>query len=639
MFWRLVRILFPGCLSVCSFLLPLHALAQEPMPLTLSGDSGLPGSIGNPGLSAAVMASRLEILILDPGGNLIDKEAIITLASQTGKPYRQGTAKAGFVKFSDLAPSQYKIVVLAAGFERETVQVDAETNSEATISVRLREMASEDSPLSAGLETLDPKAQKELGKALVSMHANKLDEARIHLEAAKRIAANRPEVNYLLGLYFMQCKDTAKAKFYWTKTLELNPEHLLALLSLGELYLQEKKAGEALAYLNRAVDAEPTSWRAHAYVAEAELRLGSTDEAIEHAERAMELGHGRSEKVRPLLAAALAKRGETDRAIALLRAYLKDHPGDEHVSKQLANLYVPSDSGAGFTDAAVSEAVSLPELSNWRPADIDEKVPAVEAGPTCKLDDVLRGAEKRTLEFVHTVDRFTATEFLTHESINKWGLPATPEQRRYDYVVSIQEQPPGFLSVEEYRKSTLRSQSEFPDGVATNGLPALMLIFHPRYVGSFDMTCEGLTHSSSGLAWQVHFRQRKDKPNHIRSYKLGMNGPSYPVALKGRAWIAADTFEVTRLETDMIAPIPEIRLFTDHTAVEYGPVHFKQRDVDLWLPKTAEVYYDWRGRRIHRQHNFRKYLLFSVEDTQQFAEPNSAQETPADPAAPRAARP
>ena len=646
MFWRFARFLVPSLLLASGCLLTIPAFAQQPMPLSTSDGLDSPG---NATLSAAVVTSSLEILLQDPDGNLVDKEALVTLSDKTGKVCRQGTAKAGFAKFRDLAPSQYKIMVLAPGFEREVVQVDAESNYESTITIRLREMPDENAALTAGVEALNPKAQRELGKALALMHANKLIEARAHLEAANRIAPNRAEVKYLFGLYFVQSKDDAQARLYWTRTLELNPQHLMALLSLGELYLQENRATDALPYLKQAVDAEPTSWRAHAFVAEAEFREGSIEDAIEHAERAMELGHGQAEKVRPLLAAALAKSGEKDRAIELLQSFRKDHPGDDRVTKQLRNLTASTDStgaggsaktGEGLADAALEEAVSLPQLSNWRPADIDEKVPAVVAGPTCKLEDVLRETGKRTLEFMKSVDRFTATEFMTHESINKWGLPSTPEQRRFEYLVSIQEAPPGFLNVQEFRKSTNRSPTEFPDGVATNGLPALMLIFHPTYAGSFEFTCEGLTHSSSGLAWQVHFRQRSDKPNHIRAYRLGVNGPSYPVALKGRAWIATNTFEVKRLETDMIAPIPEIRLFTDHTAVEYGPVHFKKRQVDLWLPKTAEVYYDWKGRRIHRQHNFKSYLLFAIDDTEADVDPRSAQESSADPASrPATARP
>jgi hypothetical protein len=57
--------------------------------------------------------------------------------------------------------------------------------------------------------------------------------------------------------------------------------------------------------------------------------------------------------------------------------------------------------------------------------------------------------------------------------------------------------------------------------------------------------------------------------------------------------------------------------------VEYGPVRFRDRDVQLWLPQSAEVYSDWRGKRMHRRHSFSDYLLFSVDEKQRIAEPQA----------------
>jgi hypothetical protein len=183
--------------------------------------------------------------------------------------------------------------------------------------------------------------------------------------------------------------------------------------------------------------------------------------------------------------------------------------------------------------------------------------------------------------------------------------------------------------VEEYRSATGGGPAEFPGGVATNGLPALVLIFHPYNASDFAMTCEGLARLSDGLAWQIHFRQRPDKPNVIKRYRIGADGPSYPVALKGRAWISADTFQILRLEADLVAPVKEIRLLEDRADVEYGPVHFAKGNVNMWLPKRADVYYDWRGRRIHRRHSFGDYMLFAVDDKQKISAPK-VDEAPAD---------
>src|SRR4029077_12411541 len=155
--------------------------------------------------------------------------------------------------------------------------------------------------------------------------------------------------------------------------------------------------------------------------------------------------------------------------------------------------------------------------------------------------EVLEKSSKRIQEFIANVDQFTATEAVTHESITKWGLSSRPIKVQFEYLVSIKKKRLGLLNVEEHRDSNY-SPSKFPDGIATTGLPALVLIFHPFNVQNFKIACEGLARSNGAPAWQIHFRQRTDKPNTIRTYRLGLQGPVYSVPLKGRAWIAADTF-------------------------------------------------------------------------------------------------
>ena len=172
-----------------------------------------------------------------------------------------------------------------------------------------------------------------------------------------------------------------------------------------------------------------------------------------------------------------------------------------------------------------STIAALPLPSGWLPPDVDERVPPVESGISCPLDEVVRNAGKRVQEFMRNVDRFTATESFFHESVNAWGFPGPPETRKFDYVVSIQEVRPGILNVDEYRDGGT-SYEKFPGGTATLGLPSLVLIFHPYGAVNYDMTCEGLAHWNGGLAWQVHFRQRRDKPRGTAA--IGSGNPAHP---------------------------------------------------------------------------------------------------------------
>jgi len=640
-----VRILkyFRVILTVsCGFLLPVAVWAGKPAPEPggqVPYSSSPTVTAGQAHLEDVEKQADIDVYVKGINGAPLDGSAVVTLTKLDGAFIDQKTAKNGYARFNGVRATEYRIQVLAPKYQATARQLEVQERSLAKITIELTPLSAEEAASSVGLYALAPKTQREVGKALEELRANKPNDARKHLEAAQKAAPTSAEIAYLFGVYSSQVNDPVQARAYWMKTLELNPKHLSALLAVGQDLLQENKSTEALPYLTRAAEAEPSSWRAHALLAEGLVLQHQNDEATKEAERAIQLGHERAAVVQPLLARALAGRGDRDEATKVLQAYVETHPRDSAANKDLETLKNPKVGDvSGDTAAAASEmaamnkdATALPMASKWMPPDVDEKVPPVEAGASCAVDDVVSKAGKQLIELISDVDRFAATESLTHESINKSGLASYPEKRKFDYVVSIQEVQHGYLNVEEYRNAG-GSPADFPDGVATNGLPALVLIFHPYNAINFEMTCEGLARWNGGLAWQVHFKQRTDKPNTIKRYRIGADGPSYPVALKGRAWISADSYQIVRLETDLVAPVPQIRLVADHTAIEYGPVKFSKGNVNMWLPQSAEVYYDWKGRRIHRRHSFSNYLLFGVDDKQKITLPK-VDEAPADSAA------
>jgi len=621
---------------VCGgFLLPIEVWAGKPAPEP--GGQVPSDTLGKVELEDARKQADIDVYVKGPNGEPLDGSAVVTLTKLDGAFIDQKTAKNGYARFNGVRATEYRIQVLAPKYQTTAQQLDVQERTLAKVTIEMTPLSAEDAASSVGFYALAPRTQKDVGKALEELRANKPNDARKHLEAAQKSAPNSAEIEYLFGVYSSQVNDPVQARAYWLKTLELNPKHLNALLAVAEDLLHQNKPIDAMPYLTRAAAAEPSAWRAHALLAEALVLQHQNDEAAKEAERAMQLGHEQAAVVQPLLARALAARGDREEAINVLHAYVQTHPADAAARKDLETLKNPqagnasSDAAAAASEMAAMNkgATSLPMASKWMPPDVDEKVPPVEAGASCAVDDVVSKAGQQLTTLISDVDRFAATESLTHEFIGKSGLASYPEKRKFDYVVSIQEMQHGYLNVEEYRNGHGGSTADFPDGVATNGLPALVLIFHPYNAINFEITCEGLARWNGGLAWQVHFKQRSDKPNTVKRYRIGADGPSYAVALKGRAWISADTYQIVRLESDLVSPVPQIRLVADHTAIEYGPVKFSKSNVNMWLPQSAEVYYDWKGRRIHRRHSFSNYMLFGVEDKQKISAPKMA-EAPAD---------
>lgn len=114
---------------------------------------------------------------------------------------------------------------------------------------------------------------------------------------------------------------------------------------------------------------------------------------------------------------------------------------------------------------------------------------------------------------------------------------------------------------------------------------------------------------------------RPDRPNHMHGYSLG--DKSVPADRKGRAWISVDKFQIVRIEADIVNPMREIQLLSEHQTVESGPVPFAKKNTSLWLPKNADIYLDFRKHHYYRRHSFDHYMHFDVDAQQKDKAPRS----------------
>jgi hypothetical protein len=257
----------------------------------------------------------------------------------------------------------------------------------------------------------------------------------------------------------------------------------------------------------------------------------------------------------------------------------------------------------------------------WAPHELEESMPVVDPAVPCPSEDVLRGAGARMTEFVQTLERFTAIEKLEHFPVDRNGVRKSPETRSFAYVVSVTQNSVGTFLLDEFRDGRVDSD-QFPAHTASRGSPAMALIFHPILAADFEFRCEGLGHWAGREAWQVHFIQRPDHPIRIRSYSVG--GHSAGLALQGRVWIDPGSYQVLRLESELVKPLPEIALTLEHFTIDYQPVRFQSTGQQLWLPQTAEIYVERKNRRFYRRHVFSDFRLFNVDTSQKIRTPSES---------------
>jgi tetratricopeptide (TPR) repeat protein len=583
---------------------------------------------------------KIIVQIREAGGARISMPAWVRLYSDVDMYERTSKGMENErVIFEEVPIGEYHVEVRAAGYK--TAISDAsllQANSIAYVFVDLRLESGPNSPTAAssksGPPVMAPKARKEFELAGTALRANDLKKAQAHLDLVKKLSPNHPEVHYLQGLIYSQEQNNTAARASLETAINLYPQHAGALASLGvTLYHLEDLTG-AVAALNKAVEISPQSWQSHRALVICHIRLHAYDKALAHAERAIDTAGDKSPELHVLLARVLIALNQKDKARSELQAFLSGNPGHPEaaaaqrlLSNLLGELNAPKsampEAGPGpFTgntasmDAAVATVrvnAELPEVRSgpgrWAPPALDDTPPLLQKDTSCRLTEVLTGTGKRAVALVDSLERVSATENVEQTDLDADGNHIQFRTNVFSYLVSIIETRPGNLSVEEMREAVNRGAPK--PKYLTNGLGAMALIFHPYYVKDYEMRCEGLTEIQGQAAWSVYFKQRPDKPSRIRSYTLREG--SFTVPLKGRAWIAANNFQVLRIETELVEPVKGLRLENEHITIEYKPVDFKTRKVRLWLPANAEMYAFFRGHRFLHHHSFADYKVFSVD--------------------------
>jgi tetratricopeptide (TPR) repeat protein len=566
-------------LALCA---ALSALALLFLPDSSAAQSVTAATPDTRGVKDFASSGRITFQIQDSAGApFFEGAAIRLVTSQVETSISTTSNQAGRAQFTDLPVGQYLVEIRAPGYRTVQEQVlISGSQKEQNITVSLVPTAV-GAKVKVGSVSASPKAIKESEKALQALQLNRLDQAQQHLSLALGYDPNFADGNYLMGLLLLRRKDPSKATAYLQKSLKLSPEHTAALLALGEAQYLAHDYSNAAATFEKFLQDQPNNPQAP----------------------------------------VAQKYADALRKMSL--------PRESGNSGTLVGSSDSSSSGvrelSSGTAGATSDLPPLPDLNpvteaNWAPPDVDSEKLDLDSSGACELNQVIDAAGSRAQELVQNVDRFTATEEIEHSIISPMGLQTSRETRKFDYVVEIHQVGKTDLDVREYRNSNSAiATRDFPGHIATVGLPTLALIFHPYMRARYEFRCEGRSSWNGHAAWVVHFNQRTDHASTMLTYHVGNRFVA--VGQKGRAWIDVATSQVLAMESDIMRPAPEIRLVRDHQLIEYGPVSFRDKSQELWLPKSADWYCSLSGQRFHRRHTFSQFLLFSIDDKQKISVP------------------
>jgi tetratricopeptide (TPR) repeat protein len=596
-------------------------------------------------MGMGVMPTTVTVNVREANGMPLEGHAFVRLFSNFQRyNVTAPTQENSTATFTSVGAGDYEVEVSCAGYKtaNERITIHGE-GPNTTLFIYLHPEGEETTRAKPPMvTTMTPKLQSELDKGFDKMKKQQYEAAREHFEKASKLAPGNPDMVYMLGMidYKQGHFDLARAKF--EKALAMYPGHERSLLGLGEIRLRSGDAAGAAETLEKAFQANGADWRAQFLLAQAYHDQKQYEKAAARAKRAAELAKDQAAPPLLLLGRIYAADKKTEAAKQTFELLMKEFPKDQTAGMakwEIAALeakgpaersQLTAAASSKTDEARINEATtpgvptSLPLLREvverpWAPADVDSKEYPLAPNVACQQGEVLAKAQERVLHQMQNFEKFMATEHIEHRQVDRQGNEGDIRTKDFSYLVFVRPFRKDSFFLEESRDGGVGVDS-FPTSLVTTGLVGLgVAILEREYEGDFEYKCEGLSSWRGQAAWQMRFEQKRNVESRVRVWRR--RGELFPVALKGRIWLAANSYDLLHMESDLRDPIEKLVLTRDHLAIDYGPVSFETGNQKLWLPWKAEMFMELRGKRYHHQHMLSDYMLFSVDTTNKIGKP------------------
>ena len=218
------------------------------------------------------------------------------------------------------------------------------------------------------LEKDNPKYLQKLGAVLLAL--KNVDDAIVYLKRGADIDPNSLEINYSLSQAWQRKGDRQKAAVFMNKFQELKQREdqageLERMLARGERMLDEGKDREARTVFEHVIEADPSNWTAHAYLAEMFLDGSDWKLAGPHLAR-METLDAESVVGSYLTARYLFSSREFEKARVYAEKVRQARPAHAELRNLLGQIYVGLNQPENARDEFQAAVGLAPERADFR---------------------------------------------------------------------------------------------------------------------------------------------------------------------------------------------------------------------------------------------------------------------------------
>jgi Flp pilus assembly protein TadD len=379
----------------------------------------------------------------------------------------------------------------------------------------------------------------------------------------------------VLGVLAGWSAEYPKAAGLLMQALRLAPQDAVALEELGRTLVNQK------------------NWEA-------------ADDYLQQAEKS-----GASPEARLLRCRAVLEEGDAPEAEAEMRAYLAGR-NIRTLPPPTRALYTQVQSQLSLRaykreNSLVNE--SLPELLKQQPG-LAGLEPAADESP---LDAILQKTGANVEAFFKNFQNATSRERIEEEQIGKGGKVKRSLEQQFQYLL-ITTPYQGGLSLDEFRtnpKGTQTGPAGLSDGfMLTVGFASASLVFHPAYQGGAKYRYLGRARMEGTDCDVVAFAQDPAKAKMFGRFST--HSATALVLHQGIAWIDPRDARIVRLRTDLLEPLPKVRLQRETTEILYSQVSFKDIPAPVSLPAQVTVTVEWKGKTFRNLHQYTDFRLFNT---------------------------
>ena len=330
-------------------------------------------------------------------------------------------------------------------------------------------------------------------------------------------------------------------------------------------------------------------------------------------------------------AEALVWAGTPDEATAELNLYLNGRDPRNmppRVRSILANIQARKKDEAAFrvrSFKAQARGEQPLDYLHHPPQNLPDFEPAADQAP---MEGILAAVGKNVAELVSDLPNICSVEKIQQERLSRNGKAGIVQEHKYRYLALAPDHPWG-PSVNEYRADSTGTETPqlglSDNSMLTSGFISAPLVFHPAYQSGSSFRLLGRQKVKGRNAFVIAYAQEPTKSRLSGNFQRGMDiSTTYS---QGLAWIDPENYQIIRLTTDLLRPLPLVRLAKITTEIDFNEVQFKQPAQKFWLPETVTVTLDWNGRVYRNHHAYSDFLVSNVDSTEKIGKPKGAEKT------------